>query len=266
MIGISIRRKAKMTKAIPMIRFELWPGVTAPQREAFCPTRSRRSWTKLRRIITLRSSSSPPSGSSHPVMSVVLWKSGSPPLAWCCLSSCPNRLCHSTTKFLSCWTIVNDEKYEYYKKRCHCNWLWKVVLNIYNQSLPSLWRPSSLSPICNWSESRTDISVTGLIDLSGGLFDPTRPFIDDNFVSLTICQNAICLLKLCSCNSCSVKQENRYKSVQMVDRCLWMTRWSILKPFLAFVATALVLLRLVFMTIRWRDTAVKEIFLAKWSK
>ena len=26
-----------MTKAIPMIRFELWPGVTAPHREAFCP-------------------------------------------------------------------------------------------------------------------------------------------------------------------------------------------------------------------------------------
>ena len=98
LIGIRIRRKAKMTKAIPMIRFELWPGVTAPHREAFCPTRSRRSWTKSRRIITLRSSSSSPSGSSHPVMSVVLWKSDSPPLAWCCLSSCPNPLCHSTKK------------------------------------------------------------------------------------------------------------------------------------------------------------------------
>ena len=114
LIGIRMRRKAKMTKAILMIRFELWPGVTAPHREAFCPTCSRRSWTKSRRIITLRSSSSSPSGSSHPVMSVVLWKSDSPPLAWCCLSSCPNRVCHSTTKFLSCWTIVNDEKYEYY--------------------------------------------------------------------------------------------------------------------------------------------------------
>ena len=90
------------------------------------------------------------------------------------------------------------------------------------------------------------------------MFDPTRPFIDDNFVSLTICQNAICLLKLCSCNSCGAKQENRYKSVQMVDRCLWITRWSILKPFLAFVATTVVLIRLVFMTIRRRDTAVKR--------
>ena len=38
------------------------------------------------------------------------------------------------------------------------------------------------------------------------------------------------------------------------------------EAILAFVATAVVLIRLVFMTIRWRDTAVKETFLAKWSK
>ena len=98
------------------------------------------------------------------------------------------------------------------------------------------------------------------------MFDPTRPFIDDNFVSLTICQNAICLLKLCSCNSCGAKQENRYKSVQMVDRCLWMKRWSILKPFLAFVATTVVLIRLVFMTIRWCGSTVKDIFLGQMVK
>ena len=165
MIGIRIRMKAKMTKAIPMIRFELWPGVTAPHREAFCPTRSRRSWTKSRRIITLRSSSSPPSGSSHPVMSVVLWKSDSPPLAWCCLSSCPTVFVIQRQSSSAAEPSSTMKNMNTIKKQCHCNWLWKVVLNIYNQSLPSLWRPSSLSPICNWSESCTDVSVTGLIDL-----------------------------------------------------------------------------------------------------